>query len=105
MKIIFAILLAQTLASGMAQAQTAKKTTPIATSLKKTCERLQKQADDECEESMDAECREQNYGEDCEHDGDFWEGHGICAFDTLADLISDYNKRNPKKKIDCDDVL
>ena len=70
------------------------------------CERFLKQAEDECTEAMDEQCRIENDGVDCEHDGDFHEGLGVCIYDgTLHNLIDGYNKRNPKKKINCDDVL
>lgn len=100
MKIIFAILIAQTLTFGLAQAQTASK------SEQRTCERLLKQAEAECDQIMcDDLLVDAEDGAVCERDGDFAEGFQICVYDdVLLNLVDGYNKRHPKKQVNCDDL-
>jgi hypothetical protein len=70
-----------------------------------TCERLYKQAEASCEESM-CEGMESDPGfEACPKDGDFYEGLQICIYDNeLPELIKAYNKKNPGKNLNCDDM-
>lgn len=88
---------------------TQPKLSMAAKQTKATCERLTKQAEENCTESM-CEMYLQDLGEEqedyeCVKDGDFWEGHGICVFDDeLPSLIKAYNKKNPGKNLSCDNL-
>ena len=104
MKILFAMLLAQTIGFSYIQAQTSKPVPVKKTLAQRTCERLFQQAETECAEAMCGEYTEET-GEECVQDGDFAEGHQICVTEgAFPSLVEGYNKRNPKKKINCDDM-
>lgn len=106
MKIIFAILLAQTLTLGVAQAQRSKASAPKKNTEQKVCERLLEQAQIECDEIMcNAYLEDGEPGVECERDGDFAEGHQICVYDdVLPGMITDYNERHQKKPVTCEDI-
>ena len=66
----------------------------------KVCKDLLAKAEQSCDEAM---CEE--FGDDCERDGDFYEGFQICVYDgELPDLIKEYNKKHPRTKVTCEDI-
>lgn len=68
---------------------------------KETCKSLQQKADDTCEESICEEAKKDGYT--CEKDGDFYEGHQICAYEEFQELLKVYNRRHPRAKLACED--
>lgn len=64
---------------------------------KATCESLQEEADITCEEAM-CEAAEES-GEACVKDGDYYEGHQICAYDEFQALLKKYNSKNSPKLV------
>lgn len=69
----------------------------------KVCEALLAKAEANCTEAMCEDAVAEGY--ECEHDGDFAEGHQICVYDgELPDLIKEYNRKNPRKKVKCEDI-
>lgn len=67
-----------------------------------TCERLTKQAEENCTESMCEEADAQDV--ECVKDGDFYEGLQICVYDSeLPDLIAAYNKKHAGRNLVCRD--
>ena len=74
------------------------------------CERLERQANENCIEAMCEQQAEDTAGtsaetEECAMDGDFYEGLQICVSESeLPDLIRAYNLKNPKKNLNCDDL-
>ncbi len=90
--------------------QAQAKPTATKISRKAVCEKLMKQAEEICAEAM---CEQQaenvagtpEEGSECFQDGDFAVGQQICATeDEFPRLIEAYNKKNPKKKLNCDDL-
>lgn len=63
------------------------------------CEFLTIQAETACEKSMCEEVVREGF--ECEKDGDFYEGFQICVYEELQDLVSAYNKENPKAALTC----
>jgi Ni/Co efflux regulator RcnB len=103
MKIVFAILLTQTLTLGIALAQKSRPVVPKKTSEQRICDRLLERAQIECDEIMCGEYEQE--GIDCERDGDYAEGHQICVYDdTLPSMIEDYNRSHLKEQVTCEDI-
>ncbi len=66
-----------------------------------TCESLQIEANESCEISM---CAEYETGEGkCIKDGDFYEGHQICAYDEFQMLIESHNRKFPRAQLRCEE--
>lgn len=103
MKTAFLVSSFVMLLSGAVSAQSDGPVNSSLNNEKKVCKKLYDKADAGCTKGM---CDDyfKEYGEKCVIDGDFNEGLGICVNDyEFPELIAEYNKKNPKKKIKCED--
>lgn len=66
------------------------------------CEELREKAYDSCITSI-CEVAEQETGEACVHDGDLHVAASECTSEELPSYIKAYNKKNPTKKVTCEE--
>jgi hypothetical protein len=65
----------------------------------KICKKLYQTAEDNCIESM---CG--NSSDDCSNGSDFGEAFQMCMEDEFPSVLEAYNKKNPTKKVKCEDM-
>lgn len=67
---------------------------------KAVCKKLTAEAEKSCVEQM---CEDFRNESECRNASDFMEGFQVCVDDELSALIENYNKKNPKKPVSCEE--
>jgi hypothetical protein len=94
MKSMIVVLMALSVVSFQAEAR-------MSSGEQAVCKKLTAKAERDCEETMCEDAGMSVYN--CEKDGDFYEGFQICVDEELNVLIDAHNKKNPSRKVKCEE--